>query len=120
MSFDVQKVDPEMPQRPRRNWSEAERSDPEDPTVGISRGGAGVNLNWKALVGIITAAVLATMWCVNIANTSAAHTVALGELKADFRNVNYKVNALLINRGLNPQEVVEKAAAADSVAPTRP
>ena len=107
-------MEPEMKPQARRSWSESTSND--DPSLRINKTGTGVNLNWKALVGIVGAAVGVTISYMNIQATSAAHTatlaehsVSLHELKNDFRNVNVKVDALVIDRGINPHQVLKDA-----------
>lgn len=83
-----------------------------------------VNTNWKAIIWALTGAIgvtiMATIWCVKLSATVDGHTAQLIDLKVDFREMNSKVNALLIDRGINPQQVVKEAAAASPPTPSRP
>lgn len=79
--------------------------DADDSELAINKKGTGINLNWKALVGIVAVVIGATTWCVNTTTTAEAHTLALSELKTDFHNMAAKVDALLIDRGINPNQV---------------
>ncbi len=87
----------------------------------INRRGDGLTVSWKAASAVITAAVLSTVAYVNLVNTSSAHTatlaehtVALHELKADFREVSAKVDAILMNQGTNPRQVLKDAGISPS------
>jgi hypothetical protein len=99
----------------KRNWSEAARSQ-DDGAVGLKGDGSGVNLNWKALIGIIVAACLAFKWCVGIETASQSHTEALAVQAIQIRHVNAKVNALLYKAGLDPGAIVKASDQSDSPA----
>ena len=96
----------------------------QDARFRISNGGTGLWANWKAIgaaiVFLVSLTIGATVWCTDISRTSADHTAILMELKGEMHNVNVKVNALLIGRGLNPAQVVDEANREEAVPPTRP
>ena len=91
----------------KRNWSEA--SVPTDEgQLKINRQGTGVNLNWKALIGIIVATALAVWYAASIVNTVNNHSETLAVIKSDIHHINIKVDAVLIKSGLDPAKVVRE------------
>ena len=83
----------------------------------INSKGTGISLNWTAL-GVLAAALIGgALWCNNVTNTAGDHTrvlaehgTALVELKTDIKNVKVEIDALLIERGINPHQVIQDAA----------
>lgn len=96
---------------------------PGESELEISRDGRGFYINWKAGAAILSAVgmgcILATAWCVHQTTTTDGHTAALAELRSDYRNIAAKVDALLIDRGINPRQVVKESGASASDAPSK-
>ena len=83
----------------------------------INSKGTGINFNWTALAALGAALVGGTVWCMNVTSTAADHTRVLAEhgaslleLKTELKNENVKIDALLIERGINPHQVIQDAA----------
>lgn len=91
-----------------------QREWPEDPQVAVRPTGTGVTISWPYLISglgsLIIGVAVATAAYVTLKNTSDEHTSGITDLKLDVRGVNVKVDALLIDRGLNPHQVLSDAA----------
>lgn len=68
-----------------------------------------VKTSVKTLWFAFAAAMAAMGWGVRLEMTVDGHTGALAALATEARKVSEKVDALLIDRGINPHEVVKKA-----------
>ena len=96
----------------RQNARPADESDEmtslgsPEMTAGLFRNGGGLKLSWPALGCLLTF----TAFLLHLQWTVSEHTEALTELKDGQHSFAVKIDALLIDRGLNPHQVVKDAA----------
>lgn len=94
--------------------------DGDEASFAINPEGTGVRMTWKTIVGMISAVILVTTWCIGVTNTAAEHTRTLAQHGLALKELDAKLDAVLWKSGLNPQTVVRDAAAASASSPTRP
>ena len=103
---------------PSRSKTFDDSDNQSDAHARISRDGTGLNLNWKAMGGMLAFA-LAVGWygsaevhSINtLAATSEAHTATLAQMGKQFQRMDFKLNALLTKNGLDPMTVNRQATA---------
>jgi hypothetical protein len=82
---------------------------PEEPAdaetrFAIDSGGLGVTISWKVLISIIVVVAIGAIWCASVQRALGDNSVAISELRHRENVVDSKVNALLIDRRIDPRQ----------------
>jgi hypothetical protein len=96
---------------PPKSATFSDRDNQSDAHARITRDGTGLFTNWRALIILASAFTAAGVFGGAKLNQINQNTANVSALTHDVRQIDFKVNALLVKNGLDPLTINRQASA---------